>query len=169
MTHIWANKLTIIGSDLGLSPDRHRGIIWTNAGILLGTSVSEILIKIYTFSFKTMHLKMSFGKWRPSCLGLNVLTSDQMYAQPILLGSSKTNETATTICFNSLMPSDAYICVGNLTTIGSDNGLSPGRPQAINWTNRGIFVDWMSRNKRRWSFNRKSNNFIQEIAFQKVF
>ena len=28
-----------------------------------------------------------------------------------------------------------HICVGNLTIIGSDNGLSPGRRQAIIWTN----------------------------------
>ena len=28
-----------------------------------------------------------------------------------------------------------HICVGNLTIIGSDNGFSPGRPQAITWTN----------------------------------
>ena len=31
-----------------------------------------------------------------------------------------------------------HICVGNTTIIGSDNGLSPGRRQAINWTNAGI-------------------------------
>ena len=31
-----------------------------------------------------------------------------------------------------------HICVGNLTIIGSDNGLSPGRPQAITWTIAGI-------------------------------
>ena len=28
-----------------------------------------------------------------------------------------------------------HICVGNLNIIGSDNGLSPGRRQAIIWTN----------------------------------
>ena len=28
-------KLTIIGSDNGLSPGRRQAIIWTNAGILL--------------------------------------------------------------------------------------------------------------------------------------
>ena len=28
-----------------------------------------------------------------------------------------------------------HICVGNITTIGSDNGLSPGRRQAIIWNN----------------------------------
>ena len=33
-----------------------------------------------------------------------------------------------------------HICVGNLTTIGSDNGLSPGRHQAITWTNVGILL-----------------------------
>ena len=77
MTHICANKLTIISSDNGLAPGRRQAIIWTNDGILLsgplGTNFSEILIKIETFSFKKMHVKMSSGKWRPSCLGLNVL------------------------------------------------------------------------------------------------
>ena len=64
LTHIiCVSKLTIIGSDNGLLPDRRQAIIWTNAGILLigpmGTNFSEILIEIYTFSFKKMHLKMS--------------------------------------------------------------------------------------------------------------
>ena len=38
-------KLTIIASDIGLSPGRHQAIIWTSAGILLivplGTNFSE--------------------------------------------------------------------------------------------------------------------------------
>ena len=79
MTHICTSKLTTFGSDNGLSPGRRQAIIWTNAGILLigplGTNFSEILIKIYKFSFKKMQLKMSSGKWRPSRLGLNVLTN----------------------------------------------------------------------------------------------
>ena len=33
-----------------------------------------------------------------------------------------------------------HICVDNLTIIGSDNGLSPGRRQAIIWTNFGILL-----------------------------
>ena len=33
-----------------------------------------------------------------------------------------------------------HIYVGNLTIIGSDNGLSPGRRQAIIWTNAGILL-----------------------------
>ena len=33
-----------------------------------------------------------------------------------------------------------HICVGNLTIIGPDNGLSPGRRQAIIWTSAGILL-----------------------------
>ena len=33
-----------------------------------------------------------------------------------------------------------HICVGNLVIIGSDNALSPGRRQAITWTNIGILL-----------------------------
>ena len=40
----------------------------------LGTNLSEILIEIDTSSFTKMHLKMSYEKWRPSYLGLKVLT-----------------------------------------------------------------------------------------------
>ena len=77
MTHICVGKLTIIGSDNGLLPGRRQAIIWTNAGILLfgplGSNFSEILIEIDTLLFKKMHLKLSSAKWRPFCLGLNVL------------------------------------------------------------------------------------------------
>ena len=34
----------------------------------------------------------------------------------------------------------AHIRVSKLTGIGSDNGLSPGRRQAILWTNAGILL-----------------------------
>ena len=33
-----------------------------------------------------------------------------------------------------------HVCVGRLTSIVSDNGLSPSRCQAIIWTNAGIFL-----------------------------
>ena len=33
-----------------------------------------------------------------------------------------------------------HICISDLTSIGSDNGLSPGRRQAIIWTNAGILL-----------------------------
>ena len=77
VTHICFGNLTIIGSDNGLSPGRRQAINWTNVGILLigplWSNFSETFIEIHTFSFKKIHLKMSSGKWRPFCLGLNVL------------------------------------------------------------------------------------------------
>ena len=79
VTHICISKLTIIGSDNGLSPDRRQAIIWTNAGFLLigplGTNFSEIVIKIQRYSFKKMRFKVSSAKRRPFCLGLNVFTN----------------------------------------------------------------------------------------------
>ena len=79
MTHICVSKIIIIGSDNGLSPGQRQAIIWTNDGILLirplRTNFSEIWIQINTLSFTKMHLKMSSGKCRPYCLGLNVLST----------------------------------------------------------------------------------------------
>ena len=58
-------------------PGWRQAIIWTNAGIVLigtlGTSFIDILSRIHTFSFKKMYLEMSSAKWRPFCVGLNVL------------------------------------------------------------------------------------------------
>ena len=72
-----AYRLTITGSDNGLSPGRRQAIFWTNAGILLigplGTNFSENSIEILSFSFTKIRLKVSSSKWRPFCLGLNVL------------------------------------------------------------------------------------------------
>ena len=78
VTYICVIKLTVIGYDNGLSPERRQAIIiWTNAGILLigplGTNFNEILIRIHTFSIKKMSLKTSSAKRRQFCLGLNVL------------------------------------------------------------------------------------------------
>ena len=77
VTHICISRLTIIGSDNGLSPGRRQAIIWTNARILLTgplrTNFSEIMIEILTFSYTKMHLTVSSAKWRPFCLSLNVL------------------------------------------------------------------------------------------------
>ena len=74
VTHICVGKLTIIGSDNGLSPGLRQAIIWASNGTLsigdLGTNVSEILIGIQTFSCKKMQLKMSSVKWHPFCNGL---------------------------------------------------------------------------------------------------
>ena len=116
VTHICVSNLTIIGSDNGLSPGRRQAITWTNVGILLigplGTNFGEMLIKIHIFSFKKIHLKMSSGKWRPFCLGLNVLT-----------------------------PWGPVIHTGPRNPIHHwFRCLTMNRQQAIIWTNDGIFV-----------------------------
>ena len=78
MTHICVGNLTIIGSDNGLSPGWRQAIIWTNDVISwirpLGTNFSEMIIEFPTFWFTKMHLNVSSAKWRPLCLGLDVLT-----------------------------------------------------------------------------------------------
>ena len=80
-----------IVSDNGLSPGHRRAIIWTNAGILLieplETNFSEILIEFHTFSFKKLHFEMSSVKWRPFCLGLNVLMHSVVNFVHIFVGS----------------------------------------------------------------------------------
>ena len=100
VTHICVSKLTIIGSDNGLLPDRRQAIIWTNAGLLLigplGTNFSEILIEILTFSFKKMRLKVSSAKRRPFCLGLNVLHTLNQISESWILPTPNTPITRLT-------------------------------------------------------------------------
>ena len=61
---------------------RIYAIIWKNAWILsirpLAPNFNDILIKIHTYSFKKMHMILSLGKWRPFCVGLNVLNMSQL-------------------------------------------------------------------------------------------
>ena len=119
VTHICAGELTIIVSDNGLSPGRRQAIIWTNAGILLigpyGTNFSEILIEILTFSFTKMSLKVSSAKWRPFCLGLNVLNEYWLVEAP----------WRTYVSWNSNV---------------LENGWSPVRHQAIILTNAALLL-----------------------------
>ena len=79
MTHICVGKTTFIGSDNGLSPtwlppSHYLNQCWNIVNWTLRTNFGKVLIEYRSFSFKKMHLKMSSGEWRPSCLGLNVLT-----------------------------------------------------------------------------------------------
>ena len=46
---------------------------WNIVNWNLWNKFSEIVIECHSFSFKKIHMKMSSGIWRPSCLGLNVL------------------------------------------------------------------------------------------------
>ena len=123
VTHICVSKLTIIGSDNGLSPGRRQAIIFTNAGLLLigplGTNFSEILIGIQIFSLKKMHLKMLSGKWHLFCLDLNVLNVllHCLWLQcdmVTLLDAFKYTSTLTLSCMTwqvlLLIPSNQWLC-----------------------------------------------------------
>ena len=80
VTRICVSKLTIIGSDNGLSPGRRQAIIRTNAGILLigplGTNFSEI--KHFRSEKCTWKYRL---RLRPFCLGLSELTDCPGYQQ----------------------------------------------------------------------------------------
>ena len=95
VTHICVSKLTILGSDNGLSPEKRQVIICTNAGLLLigplGTNFSEILIKLLTFSSQKMRLKVLSVKRRPFCLSLNVLTHSDRDKMAIIYQSTFSN------------------------------------------------------------------------------
>ena len=56
-----------------------------------------------------------------------------------------------------------HICVSKLIIFGSDNGLSPGRRQAIIWTNAGILLIW----PLRTNFSEISID-IQTFSFKKI-
>ena len=78
------------------------------------------------------------------CAILHEVTAVWMWSPPmwymdVALVMTLTAEINYNIYVNSLRPSDACMCyISKLTTIGSDNGLSPGRRQAIIWTSAGI-------------------------------
>ena len=53
-----------------------QSVILANAGLFLmvpETNLSKIRIKIQQISLTEMNLKMTSAKWRPLCLGLNVI------------------------------------------------------------------------------------------------
>ena len=58
-----------------------------------------------------------------------------------------------------------HICVSKLTTIGSDNSLSPPSHYLNQWWN---IVNSNLRNKLQWNHKQNSSIFIQENAFENV-
>ena len=74
--------------------------------------------------------------------------------------------------FNSSYPSAAYINASvNRASIGSDNGLSPIRRQAIIKTNAvqcWVIVNWTLRNKVQWNLNQNTKVFIHENAYENI-
>ena len=61
-----------------------------------------------------------------------------------------------------------HICVGKLTTIGSDNGLSLRQRQAIFWTNAGVLLIEPLGTKFSENLNRNPYIFTQENASENI-
>ena len=61
-----------------------------------------------------------------------------------------------------------HICISKLIIIGSDNGLSPGRRQAIIWTNAGILFIWPIGTTISEILIKIHVFFIQENAFENI-
>ena len=77
VTHICVSKLTIIGSDKGLSPRRCQAIIWTNGGLSLigplGTKPSEILTFIQENAFERVVCELAAILSRPQCVNVSAV------------------------------------------------------------------------------------------------
>ena len=63
---------------------------------------------------------------------------------------------------------ETYVCVKKLTIICSENGLSPGRRQAIIWTNAGVLIIGPFGRKFQWNIYRNSYMFWQYDVFENV-
>ena len=70
-THICVGNHWLRKWLVALSTPKHYLNQWWN--IVYWTINNNISIEIHTFSITNMHLKSSSAKWRPLCLGLNVL------------------------------------------------------------------------------------------------
>ena len=167
VTHICVGKLTIIGSDNGLSPDRRQAIIWTNDGILLigplGTKLQwnfnrNSNIFIQENALENVVCEMASILCRPQCVNRDNYPG---YTSSFLPKPSSVNQVAVAIIvipgitcpvwtvhmhMDSVMSilthwgRVTHICVGNLTIIASHNGLPPARRQAIISTNTRILL-----------------------------
>ena len=69
-----------------------------------------------------------------------ILSNQITNVQLFLSQNPHTHYGATRILINSSGRA-THMCVGNLSIIGSDDGLSPGRRQAIIWSNAGILLN----------------------------
>ena len=65
------------------APSHYLNQCWNIVNWTIGNKFQWNINRNDTFSFKKIHLKMLPGKWRPFCLGLNVLTNTKISAQPM--------------------------------------------------------------------------------------
>ena len=99
----WTNhhrfRLWLVASK---APSHYLNQCWMLLIWPLGTNFSEILIRIQTFSFKKMHLRVLSEKWCPFCLSLN----DCLI---FIMGNSYTGRIPS-LCWNGSLPAMWILC-----------------------------------------------------------
>ena len=73
--HLWFRQWLVAW----LAPSHYLNQCWNIVNWTLGNKLHWKFFKLYTFSFKKMHLKMPSGKWLPFCLSLNELILPRQY------------------------------------------------------------------------------------------
>ena len=151
MTNICVSKLTIIGSDNGLSPGRHQPIIWTNTGLLISGTVQTYFRKIFLFLRKWFS-KRHFVEGRsytrigwvargPLHLhGISLLTHCSRDKMATIPQMTFLNAFSWRKMFEFRLKFHWILFQGSnwqYISIGLDNGLALNRRQAIIWTNDG--------------------------------
>ena len=113
---------------------RHRSHYDVNV-MLVGISESKVRV----FVENRNPLRRMFYHWK-NCSRFNISRSPFVITE---FGNTKSNITGWARPFTIQLTHWGrvmHICVSKLTSTVSDNGLSPGRRQAIIWTNAGILL-----------------------------
>ena len=78
--------------------------------------------------------------WNPYLLQQRFSSLISIWFEDVKITAEWTHNSAVQLILLTHWGRVTHICVGTLTIIGSDNSLSPGRRQAIIWTNAGILL-----------------------------
>ena len=129
--------------------------ILTNKCLILMTGITQgvvyyVLLQWYQ---KWENLPTTWAAGRSASQEIGKRSGPHLNTKTVFPGMGipmlKIRQWGDRLIFNSLR---THICVNKLTIIGSDNGLSPGRRQAIIWTNAGIvLIRTSGTNKLQWN------------------
>ena len=149
LSHYMNHRLVIVNETLA---HKFRWNLYHNATIY-------IQVKCYKMSTKR----------RPFCIGRNAFIMLIKWCSKGLSFTTIFNILECVLVALTHWGRVTHICVVDLTIIGSDNGLSPGRRQLSHYLNQcWDTVNWTHGNKFQWNLNQNSYIFIQENAFENV-
>ena len=110
---------------------RHQAVTWMDVDL---SSVRSHGVHLRVLSYEDLKILISKTKLNMIFLKLNMIF---LKSHPDLLG---TNELIRYVNGLTHWGRVTHICASKVTIVCSDNGLSPGRRQAIIWTNAGILL-----------------------------